>query len=329
MFRLATYNLENLETGVDQEQKTNFAERKKILTPMLNRLQADAIAFQEIHSQTLPDGTKKLEALEELLAETNYSDYELITTTTEDQPYSQRNLVIASRFPIKKVDQAKHKFIPAPKYRPVTADPQEEDADEITWERPILHVEADLSEVGIDAPLHILNLHLKSKNPTSIPGGKLDRFTWGSPSAWAEGYFLSSLRRVGQALETRTIVDSIFADDENANIAVVGDFNADFDEVPVEAILGRVENTGNGELARRELVPCELSVPETSRFSLYHHGKPYMLDHIIISRNLLTNYSHTEIHNETLADESIAFATDIKFPEPDHAAVIAQFNSSN
>jgi hypothetical protein len=38
-------------------------------------------------------------------------------------------------------------------------------------------------------------------------------------------------------------------------------------------------------------------------------------------------FSHGEvqIHNELLHDESVAFGTDVKFPESDHAPVIAAF----
>ncbi|MEM9748885.1 MAG: endonuclease, partial [Actinomycetota bacterium] len=32
-----------------------------------------------------------------------------------------------------------------------------------------------------------------------------------------------------------------------------------------------------------------------------------------------------EIHNEILHDESLAFAGDAKFPESDHAPVVAEF----
>jgi exonuclease III len=50
-----------------------------------------------------------------------------------------------------------------------------------------------------------------------------------------------------------------------------------------------------------------------------------MIDHILASRALLTFYQGTEIHNEYLPDESGAFRTDVKFPESDHAPVVAEF----
>jgi hypothetical protein len=40
-----------------------------------------------------------------------------------------------------------------------------------------------------------------------------------------------------------------------------------------------------------------------------------MLDHMLVTRNLLAHYRKSEIHNELLHDESAAFAIDEKFPE--------------
>jgi hypothetical protein len=50
-----------------------------------------------------------------------------------------------------------------------------------------------------------------------------------------------------------------------------------------------------------------------------------MFDHVLVSRPLLTHYRGTEVQNELLHDESVAFATDTLYPEPDHAAVVAAF----
>lgn len=47
------------------------------------------------------------------------------------------------------------------------------------------------------------------------------------------------------------------------------------------------------------------------------------------SRNLLAYYKGAEIDNRILHDESIAFATDLKYPESDHAPVIAEFELSD
>lgn len=73
------------------------------------------------------------------------------------------------------------------------------------------------------------------------------------------------------------------------------------------------------------MVPCENTVPESSRYSLLHLGHGAMLDHVLVSRALLAFYRGTAIYNENLPDESGAFRTDANFPESDHAPVVAEF----
>jgi predicted extracellular nuclease len=168
-------------------------------------------------------------------------------------------------------------------------------------------------------------VHLKSKRPTNIPGQKLDTFTWRTAAGWAEGFFVSSLKRMSQALEVRWLVDQILDDDPDAWIIVAGDFNAEPTAVPVLAIRGDVESTGNGDLAGRVLVPIEQTIPEPSRFTLLYQGRGEMIDHMLVTRSMLAYYRGSEIHNEVLHDESLAFADDRKFPESDHAPVVASF----
>ncbi len=319
--RMATFNLENLD-DVPGEEPT-LGTRISLMRPQLLRLDADVLCLQEVHAQGDVD-SRTLSALDEMLKETPYAGFHRAHTQVEgsSRPYVERNLVVLSRFPISSREQYRNDRTPAPEYGLITADPPQDEAEKVRWERPILRVGVDLPD---GRTLHLLNLHLKSKIPTDIPGQKADTFTWKSASGWAEGFFLSSIKRVGQALETRMIVDEIFDDDEDALVCVCGDLNADLEEVPVLAIRGDVESTGNGALARRVLVPTENSVPESSRYSLFHMGKKEMIDHLLVSRSLLRHHRSTEIHNELLHDESAAFAEDVKYPESDHAPVVAHF----
>ena len=50
-----------------------------------------------------------------------------------------------------------------------------------------------------------------------------------------------------------------------------------------------------------------------------------MIDHVLASREPLGLYRGAEVHNELLHDESVAFAGDVRFPESDHAPVVAEF----
>jgi len=325
MLRLATFNLENLDDKAGA--LPTLDERIAVMRPQLSRLRADILCLQEVNGQEQPGQPRRLTALEKLLQNTPYAAYQVAhTVTAHGVPYDVRNLIVLSRFPILAKQQVKHDYAHEPLYRKMTALPAETAANEVTWERPILYVTIDL---GNARKLHLINLHLKSKIPTDIAGQKFNEHKWRSVAGWAEGYFISSMKRVGQALETRILIDSIFdaaaAAGEEAFVAVSGDFNADMDEVPIHAIRGPVEDTGNPALVHRVMVPCEFSVPASSRYSLLHLGKGMMLDHILVSRPMVTFYRGTEIHNEILPDESGAFRPDANFPESDHAPVVAEF----
>lgn len=321
--RIATFNLENLDVTT---RPPLLAERVAVIRPQLERMRANILCLQEVHSQK-QGSQRALAALDQLLQGTAYASYHRATTTTGTPPrfLEQRNLVVLSEFPIAETRQYQNTIVPPPSYRMVTAVPPAAAAQPVTFERPTLHARVTLPD-GRD--LHVLNVHLKSKLPTTVPGQTTrtnNISSWKTAGGWAEGSFLSAMKRVGQALEVRAVLDGIFNADAAALVALCGDFNADHTEVSIECIRGEVEDTENPALGGRVMVPCELSVPEPARFSLIHHGRGVMLDHVLASRGLLRFYRGTEIHNELLHDESVAFATDIRFPESDHAPVIAEF----
>jgi predicted extracellular nuclease len=318
--RIATFNLENL----DSDDAAFLARRIAILRPQLLRLNADILCLQEVNSEVV-GGRRQLDGLNQLIAGTPYAAFHLASTKTVGNDfYAERNVVTLSRFPIAAIEIIRDSAGPRPSYQHFTAQPADTTADPVEWERPILYVQVD---IGQGRTVHVINLHLKSKLASSIPGQKIDNFTWRSVSAWAEGSFVSAMKRVGQAVQARLKVDEIFDNlGEGAFVVVAGDFNAEAQEVPVRAICGPVEETGNPDHGPRLMVPCENHISESSRFSLYHLGRGQMLDHVLASRSMLASFLGAEIHNEALPDESGAFRTDVKFPESDHAPVLAEFS---
>ncbi len=318
--RIATFNVENL----DSDNQPALDARIQIMRPQIQRISADILCLQECHSQEV-SGQRQLDGLNQLIAGTPYTQFERASTeTTDGFLYAQRNIVTLSRFPVLARQVRRDRDGPRPSYQPFTAVPPDQAPEPIEWERPMLYTPVDL---GHNRTLHLVNLHMKSKLASNIPGQKVDHFTWRTVSAWAEGCFISSMKRVSQAVQVRLLVDEIFdAEGDEALIAVCGDFNAESHEVPVTAIRGPVEETGNPDHTPRLMIPCEANIPESSRFSLYHLGKGQMLDHILVSRPLFRYFLKAEIHNEALPDESGAFRDDTRFPESDHAPVIATFN---
>jgi endonuclease/exonuclease/phosphatase family metal-dependent hydrolase len=324
MIRIATFNLENLDDEAQQSPSLN--ERIQILRPQLMRINADILCLQEVNSQGVA-GARNLSALDTLLQGTVYQSYHRATIqTTEGTLYDVRNLVTLSRFDILHSVIIRDSSGPRPSYQIATAIPEDQESNPVRWERPVLYTTLDL---GSERVLHLMNVHMKSKIASNISGQKIDDYTWRSVAAWAEGSFISSMKRVGQSLQVRLQIDRIFDEEGlNALIVVCGDFNAEAHEVPVKTICGPVEETGNPAHSLRVMIPCENHIPESARYSLLHLGKGEMIDHIIASRPLIRHFSHAEIHNEILPDESGAFRVDAKFPESDHAPVIAQFDLS-
>ncbi len=324
--RVATFNIENLDNPDDGSRDPTVAERARILRPQLERLQADILCLQEVHGQDDPDGgPRKLGALAELLEGTRYEGWELRSTTLKNKPDVERfrNLVTIIRpdYAFLEAREILHEFAPPPQYNIVT-DPDPDDVRDIKWDRPMFYCRIRAG----DEELHVINVHYKSKRPTRIAGQGPENFKWRTPAGWAEGFFISSMKRMGAALETRIFVDQILNADEDAKIIICGDFNAEVEEEPMMALRGEVADTGNPAHNALTLYLCEDSVPEDARFTLYHHGRKNMLDHVLVSRAMITKYRGTEIHNEIVRDESIAFATDDKFPSSDHAPVVCDFD---
>ncbi|MGR3272344.1 endonuclease [Thalassococcus profundi] len=328
--RFATFNIENLDDAPPESQfDPSFADRVRILRPMLERLRADVICFQEVHGQDAPDDApapRGLRALRTLLEGTRYADFSLSSTTLKNKPDVERyrNLVVASApgFAVEEVREVQNTLVNPPEYSRVTA-AGDQDPMRVRWERPTLYVRL---RRRAEDPIHILNIHFKSKNPTPVPGQQVNTYTWKSASGWAEGFFLSSMKRVGAALEVRLFVDSLFDTDPNAQILICGDFNAEPDEVPALAIRGQTEDTGNPALNDRVMHPVALSIAESRRFTLYHHGRGNLLDHMLVSRRMMASFVGAEIHNEMIHDESIRYASDAKHPESDHAPMVAEFD---
>lgn len=321
--RIATFNLENFdETAVGE--RPSLAERIALMRRQVIRLRADVACFQEVNGQERPGQPRAVLALADLLTGTNLAGANLVSTELAGGAgvFDERNLVVATSLPVTGREQLRNDLVEQLSYQRLTAIPPDAVAVKIGVERPILHVQLTLPG---GETLHVINVHLKSKIPTDIPGQKIDSFTWRTADGWAEGSFVSSMKRMAQALEVRRLVDQILDGDPDARIIVAGDFNASPDEVPVMCIRGDVENTGNADLISRVLVPIEHTIPAPARYTLYHQGHGEMLDHMLVTRNLLTHYRGSEIHNEVLHDESAAFANDRKFPESDHAPVVATF----
>jgi endonuclease/exonuclease/phosphatase family metal-dependent hydrolase len=321
--RLATFNLESLD--LPPKAGLPLEARAEVLRPALERLEADVLCLQEVNGQRVAGREERaLLALDQLLAGTRYATYaRLATTGPKGRGVADvHNLVTLSRYPIRSGREVLHNLVPPLQHELRTALPPVAGAQPIRFDRPILIADLEMPD---GTTLTVLNLHLRAPLAASVPGQKLEPFVWRSVGGWAEGYFLSGLRRTGQALEARLVLEQLFDADPHRLIAVAGDFNADEHEVPVRIVVGAEEDTGNGALAGRSLVILDRALPQDRRWSLLHHGRREMPDHILVSRALHSRFRGIDVHNETLADELMGYARHTRSSASYHAPVVAEF----
>lgn len=321
--RLATFNLENLDDGPDV--RPPLARRIAALRPLLVRLDADVLCLQEVNAQgDDKHKPRRFTALDSVLAGTRYAAFHRVWSETSSRgPADIHNLVTLSRWPIAERRQIFHDLIPPPRYRMVTAMPKPKTESPVHWDRPFLYARIILPG---GRSLHVLNLHLRAPLAALVPGQKSAPLVWKSVAGWAEGFYLAAMKRTGQALEARLFVDTLFDREPDAMIAVAGDLNAESRETPVRAVYGDPEDTGNEALSGRALALVENEIPRDKRFTVLHHGKRVMLDHVLVSRSLRAMQRRAEIVNEGLMDEYFAFVQGVQPAGSFHAPVIAEFD---
>jgi endonuclease/exonuclease/phosphatase family metal-dependent hydrolase len=322
-FRIATFNLENLGSRLADE--TVVAARTAALRPQLLRLDADILCLQEVNPQPSASHEERaLAALDRLVEGTRYAGYRRIATESASgkRLADRHNLVILSRFPVARQRQVRHELLPPLLYSPVTATAENGGPIENHFDRPFQYVAATLPD---GRTLHVMNLHLKAPIAVPIPGQKVSALVWRSIAGWAEGFYLAAIKRSGQALEVRLMVEKLLDADPQALIAVCGDCNAEAREVPVRIMMGSEDDTGNPALGGRVLVPLDDSVPAERRYSVLHARRPVMLDHILVSPRLAAAHAGTEILNVGLKDEILDAKPESQLCESFHAPMVAGF----
>jgi endonuclease/exonuclease/phosphatase family metal-dependent hydrolase len=239
----------------------------------------------------------------------------------EGSAFEVHKLAILPGLPVRDGGQHRHDFSAPLRYRPASLGGEAKPMA-LEFDRPLLRA---LLELPDGRRLHLVDLHLRAPLAAALPGQKSGPFAWRSAAAWAEGYFISEVKRSGQALEARLLVDDILNADAGALVCVCGDFNAEAGETAVRLLLAGEDDTGSGALAGRALVSLERSLPDSQRFTTRHHGRPQMVDHMLVSRGLMAFYRGLEIHNEALGDEVVAHAGVDRSPESFHAPLVAEF----
>jgi endonuclease/exonuclease/phosphatase family metal-dependent hydrolase len=317
--RLGTFNIENLDLA--RNMAVPFEDREAVLRPALERMAADILCLQEVDGQHVPGAPeRRLVALERLLRGTRYETYDRVATLgpSGHGVASVHNLVTLSRFPIRGHRDIRHELVKPLLHGYLSGQSKGCDHAPVGFDRPLLLAQIELPDGrGLD----VINLHLRAARASAIPGEKLSGTAWRSTSGWAEGYFLSALKRAAQALELRLLIDGMLERDPERLIAIAGDFNAEDHETPVRLLVAAPEETGNAGLAARSLGVLDRRLPADRRWSVLHRDGPEMLDHILVSQALLGHCRDIEVHNEHLADADFSKAG---IAGSTHAAVVAE-----
>jgi endonuclease/exonuclease/phosphatase family metal-dependent hydrolase len=320
--RIASFNLEDF--GSARKRGAAFEQRAAVLRPQLERLKADVLCLQEVNAAKIGNARRAVD-LERLVEGTSYAQHTLTVSPgpVGGGPADVHNLAVLSRLPILEEYSVRHSFVEPLRFVSHSADPNKRDATVLTWDRPLQHLVFALPS---GRHLHLCNVHLRAPLAIAIQGQKSGPFAWKSVSGWAEGFFGAAVKRAGQALELRLVVEQIFDIEADAFVAVCGDFNAQDHDTALRLACAGEDDTGSGHLAGRVLTPVERTLPGDRRFTVLHHGRPEMLDHILASRALFGHLAGFEIHNEMLEDELVAHDRIDRPPESLHAPIVAIFD---
>lgn len=323
-FRLATFNLENLDWSPTRE--TEFARRMAVLKPILRDLSADVVCLQEVDAQKTPTQRasehlpRRFLALDRLLADTPYEAFHRATSARPGTgvPADVHNLAILSRWPLGEQRQIHHDIVAKWSWTPPRENGAAPAPVEITWDRPLLYACVAMPD---GAPLHVINLHLRA--PRAVPVASTPNARERPSSrAFAQGQFLAAQKREGQALEARLFTERLFDREPGARIAICGDFNADEHDAPTRLLRGAPEENAGADFPRA-LEALETRVAPERRFSVIHAGRPTLIDHILVSRALAGAAREVAIINEGLQDEAWAAEPIVGSL---HAPVVATFD---
>ncbi len=305
--KLATFNLENL--GVREGEDTAEARARlplhlDALRRMIRRLDADAVAFQELVDPAL---------LEPLLAGLGYPH--VVVSERGPSPlrcgvFSRHPLVnphpVAGGIDLEVVDRKTGMEVAV---RGAFSRP----ALRVTWEVP-----------GFETTLVVV--HWKSKIPSYTAArrdGDGDR--WDTLGDAGEGRLVTEMKRLGQAVQIRRVVDHLLRQDPEARVVVLGDFNDVLESEGLRIVAGDARSCESPGLAPHELLPCELALPADLRYTQVYRGRREMLDHVLITRALVPHFAGARIYNEALRPALEGPGTDPYDPGSDHAPLLVVF----
>jgi endonuclease/exonuclease/phosphatase family metal-dependent hydrolase len=312
MVVVGTWNLENLfRPGSEFGPSDQSAYEAKLgaLADVINRLAPDVLAVQEVGD---PD------ALADLGAKLD-GDWRIETSTVFEEDHPIR-VGVLSQLPLSEVEQVSRFLAPL---APVQVDDDGTTIDAMG--RGALRVRVAAEDHEVD----VVTCHLKSKL-LSFPGGRFQPRDEGERARFA-AYALH--RRAAEAVTVRTYANGLLDGhgDERA-VIVLGDLNDEPLAATTEMLLGppgsEIGTAGFDRPDRGDpwrlwnLAPL---IPEERRFTRVFYGRRELIDHILVSRALVSPLPEVDTGVVQLPSITEVASARRDDPASDHAPVVARF----
>lgn len=149
-----------------------------------------------------------------------------------------------------------------------------------------------------DRPINLINAHLKSKLLTFRSESGQARFTPRDENERAQAAGLALLRRTAEAVALRAKANELLAGNDQNALIVLGDMNDGANAATTQILQGpggsEIDTRGfdrpdQGDDARLfNLAPL---IPEERRFSRIYQGTKELIDHILVSEEMLPGQS--------------------------------------
>ncbi len=164
-------------------------------------------------------------------------------------------------------------------------------------------------------PLHIYGVHLKASSGYPLrktKGG--ERIPAKNQQEESDAIIRASVFRLAQAKRLRELADMHFKEDQNAQIIILGDYNA-LERSDITRVI-----CGSANYPETQLIDLCEKVDKEQRFTFIGYGGKILLDHIVISKSLESNVQSLKILNETITDQTLL--PEMDFYTSDHAPVV-------
>jgi endonuclease/exonuclease/phosphatase family metal-dependent hydrolase len=276
-FKVMTWNLENLfsPSPSDTEKVREYEEKLKTLAETILRLDADVIGLQEIG---------EIQAFEDLIdqLDNSYRHHQLSTA-----PDSRGIRVgFLSKLPIEDSEE----IVDFPTEGLASVSGQDNDGDPIEVTRLSRGALRITVTVTSGLKVNLITTHWKSKLLT-FPGG---RFTTTDENERAQVAGFALLKRTAEAVAIRVKANELLVGNQTQGLIILGDLN-DVQEAATTQILqgptgSEIGSKGfkfsdKGDDAR--IFNLASLIPLERRFSRVFKGSGELIDHILVSQELL------------------------------------------